>query len=731
METPPLSHESILAELEKILSSSAFTGAERSRTLLKFLVEQTVNDRADHLKEYTIGAEALGKGDSFDPRTDPIVRAEASRLRGRLERYYAVEGQADSVTVVLPKGSYVPRFESRVPQAAAAGPASAGAASARSARRVRLTWFAVGAAAGAATAAIWFSARPTPPAERPLMQFEVELKSRGALGSEVGSDVVLSPDGDRLVFVSRSSDGVARLNTRRLDQTTAKELPGTDGARGPFFSPDGQWVGFWATGSLKKTAIDGGSPVVLCEAADLSGGSWGDDGNIIAALSFGKLSKVPSSSGPSTVLADLMGESIDPRWPQVLPGGRYVLFTAVGPQGPNGARIEVLSLANGMRKILVRGGTYGRYLSGGYLTYVNQGTLFAVPFDLNLMEASPDAAAPVLDDVAYSSTFGFAQLDVSRTGTLVYRRSAARGQLIAAWIDKSGGTELLPMKPGQYTFPRLSPDGQRLALAVTDSGVTNIGIHERQSDRFTRLNSVPGEYSPTWSHDGRMLVVGSRTGLYWMMADGTGRPQLLLKSNTIQVPWSFTPDGTRLAYHELTPSTGFDLWTVPVRASENGLSAGTPERYLQTPAYETYPSFSPDGRWLAYGSGGFARWEVYVRPFPDDGSKGVQVSHGGGRIPRWLPNGRELLYRTDDQRIMVSTYSVKDGVFVVGKPKAWSSTQLADTGVLSNFDLDAEGTRAVGLMPAARPEDQQSPNHVTVALNFPDEVRRRVGRKPK
>jgi serine/threonine-protein kinase len=561
-----------------------------------------------------------------------------------------------------------------------------------------------------------------------LMQFEVELKSRGALGSDVGSDVVLSPDGNRLVFVSRSPDGVAHLNTRQLDQPTATELPGTEGARGPFWSPDGRWVGFWASGSLKKTAIDGGSPVVLCEAVDLSGGSWGDDGNIIAALSFGKLSMVPSSSGNSTILADLTAQSLDPRWPQILPGGKFVLFTAVGPQGPNGANIEVLSLAEGTRKVLVRGGSYGRYLSNGYLTYVNQGTLFAVPFDLNRTEVSPGAAVPVLDDVVYSSTFGFAQLDVSRTGNMVYRRSAARGQLIAAWFDRAGNVEPLPMKPGQYTFPRLSPDGQRLALAVTESGITNIWIQERQLQRFARLNSAPGEYSPTWSRDGRVLIVGSRTGLHWMTADGAGRPQVLVKSNTIAVPWSVTPDGTRLAYHELSPSTGFDLWTVPIRATANGLSAGEPQPFLQTPAYETYPSFSPDGRWIAYGSGGFGKWEVYVRSFADQRSKEVQISHDGGRIPRWLPNGHDLLYRTDDQRIMVSTYSVKDGTFVVDKPRPWASAQLGETGVLSNFDVDTDGSRALGLMPAAKPEDQQSANHVTVILNFSDEVRRRVNR---
>jgi hypothetical protein len=185
------------------------------------------------------------------------------------------------------------------------------------------------------------------------------------------------------------------------------------------------------------------------------------------------------------------------------------LFTAVGPQGPNAANVEALSLADGSRKGLVRGGTYGRYLSRRYLTYVNQGTLFAVPFDADRMEIQPRAAVPVLNDIVYSSTFGFAQLDVSRTGTLIYRRSAAHGELIAAWIDSSGRTEPLLTKPGQYTFPRLSPDGQRLGLAVTESGIASIWVYERQSGQFTRLNSSPAEYSPPGARTAAHLSSGA------------------------------------------------------------------------------------------------------------------------------------------------------------------------------------------------------------------------------
>jgi serine/threonine-protein kinase len=188
-----------------------------------------------------------------------------------------------------------------------------------------------------------------------------------------------------------------------------------------------------------------------------------------------------------------------------------------------------------------------------------------------------------------------------------------------------------------------------------------------------------------------MLIVGGLSGMRWLTPDGAHSGPLT-NSNAAQVPWSLSADGSRLAYHETSPVTGFDIWTVPVRENADGLTAGQPEVFLHTSAYETYPAFSPDGRWIAYGSGAFGTWEVYVRSFPDTGAPPVQVSRGGGRIPRWLPNRRELFYRTDDQQIMVSSYGVKNGVFVAGPPRPWPMLRLAETGVLSNFDIDADGT---------------------------------------
>jgi serine/threonine-protein kinase len=538
---------------------------------------------------------------------------------------------------------------------------------------------------------------------------------------------VISPDGTRLAFVIRGPDGFTRLATRRLDQGVVTEIPDTTGARVPFFSPDGAWVGFWAAGSLKKVAADGGAPVIVCEAVDLAGASWGDDGTIIAALGFGTLSRVPSSGGQPSIVVDLRKESIDPRWPQILPGGRHVLFTAVGPQGPNSASIDILSLDDGTRTPVVQGGTFGRY-ADGYLTYVNQGTLFAVPFDHHRIAPASATAIPVFSDVAYSSTFGFAQFDVSDTGTFVFRRRAARGQIVPTWIGP-GEAEPLRLKPGDYTFPRLSADATRLAFALADGGVTSIWVTDVHGGRTVRLNTGAAEFSPTWSVDGRLLVLGSRSGLFWIDAAGSNPVRQLTMSTALQVPWSFSSDGMRLAFHELDPRTGFDLWTVAVATTRGGLVASQPEPFLRTPAYETYPTFSPDGRWIAYGSGAYGRWDVYVRPFPDDGRGEVRISDAGGRIPYWMPNGRELIYRTDDQQLMVAAYSVKDDSFVAERPRPWAARVLADTGVIANFDIDPTGGRALALLPAGT-GDQQSSNHVTIRLNAANEVRRRLAVSP-
>lgn len=727
MDEPIVDRDRILQQLERVLSSTVFRRAERSSALLRFVVLRTLDGQADRLKEYTLGAEALGRGESFDPRSDPVVRAEASRLRTRLEQYYETTGSRDPVLVTLPKGTYVPQFAQR--PAAAEETANVRLPSSWSAPAQNLVyqWIPWACAVVAITlaAALWIRDRSRADTAAPHVWFEVELRSDGVLASDVGTAVVISSDGTRVVYVSRTGDGRTHLSTRRLDQPEAIRLPGTDGARGPFLSPDGRWVGFWADGKLKKVPVDGGSPVILCDASDLLGASWGEGDTIMAALGApGQLWRIPAEGGAPQVAIDISPESKGARWPQILPGGRFVLYTATAGAGADRATIEVQSIAGGNRKVLFSGGAFGRYLTSGHLTYVNQGTLYAMPFDLEQL-AVHGVAVPVLNDVSYSPLFGYAQVDVSETGTLVYRKGAESGLSVVDWIDRAGKRTPLLAKPGRYAWLRLSPDGRRLAVTATESGTGSILLYDIQKGETTRITNRPGDYTGlTWLRDGASLLFGGAGGMAWIPTNRSADSTDLMNVRVNQTPWSVAPDG-RLAYYERTPETGFDLWTVGLATRAAGLELDTPEPFLQTRAFEVYPSFSHDGRWISYASNESGAWEVYVRRFPDDGTK-VRVSSSGGSVPRWSSNGRELLYRTEAQQIMVVTYTSNGGTFVSTAPRPWTQQRLADTGVLPNFDTAPDGERVLALMPAARPEEQQSVNHATFVLNISEEIRRRT-----
>jgi eukaryotic-like serine/threonine-protein kinase len=728
MDEPLIDRDGVLEQLDRVLSSALFRRAERSSALLRFIVEQTLDGHADRLKEYTLGAEGLGRGDSFDPRTDPVVRAEASRLRTRLEQYYETIGSRDPVRLFLPKGTYVPQFTSPPasiqdadsPKARARFPAISGISISH-----WVPW-SVAVVAVALAAAGWSRAVRHTNMPAPFAQFEVELESDGVLASDVGTAVVLSPDGTRIVFVSRTEDGRTHLSTRRLDQPAASPLPGTEGARGPFVSPDGRWVGFWADGKLKKISVEGGSPVILCDATDLLGASWGDEDTIVAALGApGKLWRIPAGGGTPQVTIDLSAESRLVRWPQILPGGKFVIYTATTGTGADRATIEVQSLQGTDRKVLVTGGAFGRHLTSGHLAYVNQGTLYAVAFDLQTLTVV-GMPVPVLDDVSYSPLFGYAQVDVSQTGTLVYRKDPGGGLSVVDWIDRAGQRATLLEKPGRYAWPRLSADGKRLAVTATESGAGNILVYDMESRDTTRITTRPGDYTGlTWLTDGSSLLFGGANGMAWIPSDRPGNPTPVTDVRVNQTPWSMAPDGRRLAYYDRDPETGFDLWTVAIKRQDDGLHFEAPTPFLQTAAFEVYPSFSPDGRWIAYASNESGAWEVYVRRFPDHGMK-VRVSSSGGSVPRWSPNGRELVYRTESQRIMVVAYTPHRDTFVPSTPTPWSQHSLADTGVLPNFDVAADGERVLALMPASPPEEQQTVNHVTFMLNVSEDIRRRM-----
>jgi Tol biopolymer transport system component len=316
-----------------------------------------------------------------------------------------------------------------------------------------------------------------------------------------------------------------------------------------------------------------------------------------------------------------------------------------------------------------RGGYFGRYLAtsnrAGQLVYVHEGTLLGVPFDLDRLEVR-GAPSPLLQDVAGDPSFAGGQFDVSRNGTFVYLggKSLAAGWPLV-WLDSTGKTEPLLASPGAYYTPRLSPDGKRLAVSVN---LNAIGVYDSQRDTMTPLTFKP-QFSlfPVWTPDGKHIVfavaAGASSTLQWIRSDGAGERQPLLESKIDLRPYSFSPDGKRLAFAEGSLETGLDLWMLPLDLSDpDHPKAGKPELFLRTATDEYEPAFSPDGQWIAYRSVATGVGEVYVQPFPGPGGQWL-ISTGGGNHPVWSRNGRELFYQGPDYRIMVATYSAKGDSF--------------------------------------------------------------------
>ena len=485
---------------------------------------------------------------------------------------------------------------------------------------------------------------------------------------------------------------------------------------------------------MRKISVEGGTEIALCDAGgSYTGADWGEDGNIVASLSpRAGLLRVPSAGGTPVPITQLQGGERTHRWPQTLPGGKAVLFTVPNSlTGYDDASIDVVTVADHSRKTLQRGATFGRYLtvsgSKGYLTYVNRGTLFAVPFELEKLETR-GSPIPVLQQVSYSPAYGSAKLSFSRTGTLVYRSrdiDAPHGAI--QWLDADGKTQPLLDKPGIFINPRLSPDGERLAIADVSLTDTGIWIYDLRRGTLARLAVGQGYRSPVWAPDAKYVVFHSPAGIFWIRADGGGKPEPLVPSKESVFPTSFSPDGKRLAFHQSGPQ-GWNLWTVLVERGPNGLTAGKPEPFLQTPFEELDASFSSDGRWLAYSSNESGNSQVYVRAFPDKGSR-WQISSDGATSPIFSRNRRELFfYNTSEDRIMVVSYSAKLDTFVAEKPRVWSAQGIAmalNAVVGAQYDVAPNGKRIATNNYAGGPAQQDS-GKVIFLENFVDELQRRV-----
>jgi serine/threonine-protein kinase len=608
----------------------------------------------------------------------------------------------------------------------------------------KLPWITATALGVALGIALWAPWRSTKPSNSPLLRLDVDLGADVSLPAPAasGSDVAISPDGTRLAYVSGKP---TRLFLRRLDQPKPAELPGTNEASYPFFSPDGQWVGFRAGTKLHKVSVEGGAVVPLVEIglSNFAGASWGEDGSIVLSEAVGKgLMRIPAGGGPPETLAALGHGELALGLPQILPGGKAILIQVNSGFEPDKNNVEVLTLADRRRKVVVRGGASARYVGtpggAGYLIYLNRATLFAIPFDPDKLETR-GAAVAILDDVAYESLVGTGQFAFSPApfghGTLVERRNTGRSSEVMklVWVDPlsngGGKKEPLPIKPGLYSSISLSPDGKRIALSGTQGDKTDLWIYDLQRDVMTRLTFGGGAYdSPVWGPDGQNIAFTSMgTGIFLTRADGASQPRLLLAGKEVY-PIAFTPDGKWLVY-DLFEGGSSQIWTAPLEVEGGQLKAGKPEPVLNGGFSALAWGLSPDGRWLAYNSNESGRNELYVQAFaPSSSAPGGkwQISDGGGGAAAvWSGNGHELLYVAGGS-IMAANYTVNGDMFVAEKSRVWIAKPGLRSPVWGPFGVTPDGKRVLLLTPAQSEEEIKPEHEVVFFLSFLDELRRRV-----
>jgi Tol biopolymer transport system component len=563
--------------------------------------------------------------------------------------------------------------------------------------------------------------------------------------TSLGPSAILSPDGRTFAFVAQPAEGAkTQLYVQTLGQPHATLQTGTEGADSPFFSPDGKWIGFFAGAKLKKIAMTGGPPVTICSVGiaegNARGATWAEDGNIFfspaARAALRRVSSAGGSPEPLTTLDSANGE-LTQRWPQALPGGRAVLFTAHSQTGDfEDANIVVQLLPDGPRRIVQRGGYNGRYLPSGHLVFMHGGTLFAVPFDLDRLRAT-GSPVPALDGIESMSAFGGAHFAFSAQGALLFVPGQGRGLSVPIqWMDRQGRTQMLRAVPAFYNRPRFSPDGHQLGLEVRDGPKYDVWIYDLERDEMTRVTSAAGNSNyPVWTPDGRRIAFASNRAdkatpnLYWQRADASTEAEPLTQSGHAQMPTSWHPGGLFLAFDEQNSPNNRDIMILPLEGDQaSGWRPGQPRAFLASSFDESHAAFSPDGRWLAYQSNESGRLEVYVRPFSGSGEK-RQVSSGGGLYPTWSRTRNELFYQNvTDWTLMAAAYTVDGDAFRAETPQLVGRIPRRGHG-MPGFDVHPDGQRFAVLKAIQEPDDSR-PDHVVLIPNFFDELRRIARRSP-
>jgi serine/threonine-protein kinase len=556
-------------------------------------------------------------------------------------------------------------------------------------------------------------------------------ESREPITRRDRTSIALTPDGRTLV-IRALGDITEQLWVRPLDKLEATPLSGTEGADSPFISPDGAWVGYRNGAELRKIPIAGGVASTITRipgetaAPRIYGASWGTGDLIVFATGDG-LWQVNAAGGESRRLTTIADTEYRHTLPHILPDGRSVLYTiAKAPFRWDDARIVVRALDGGEPKTVIENATDPRYVASGHLVFVRAATMMALPFDIDRLEVTGRPVS-LIENVMHAINAGntatesaAAQITVSSSGRLVY---ATGGPVpdpprALAWIDRSGTVEPLSLPERDYNTPRIAPDGRR--LAVTAGG--RIWVHDLQRGGLTAI--TPQKESAIWniwSPDGqRIAYTASGSHLSIRSSDGAGVADVLYSSITFPTPSSWSSDGRLLAMIDQAPATQSDIWIHDLADPKRSRRP-----YLQTPASEAFPEFSPDGKWMAYQSSESGRPEIYVQPYPGPGPR-VQISTEGGSAPAWTSNGAEIVYPapagTQTINMMAVAVKATGTVFSVDKPRQLFTGRFSFTGPARGYDVTADGRRF--LMVETRDAPPQPPVELVLVDNWFEELNR-------
>lgn len=593
--------------------------------------------------------------------------------------------------------------------------------------RSRRAWLAAAVAAPVAAALTWLISRPDIEPQ-PVTRSILSLPVGSVLSKGVTPSVAIAPDGRTVAYIAGEegttiafgSTWRAQLYLRALNELEGRPVPGSVGATMPFFSPDGNWVGFSVGEQLLKAPLSGGAPALIAKnlTTNVRGGSWGDDGKIVITISTDTgLSEVAQDSGEIASLTRIDRERRERthRLPDVLPGSRAVLFTlGTGDIGTwDEASIAVFSKDTGANRVLVEGGSNPRYSASGHLLYAREGAILAVPFDAETLQVR-GTPVTVVEGVSTSPIYGQAEFALSEDGTLVYAQGGPFGMRHRiVWVDREGRVEPLVEEERAYVQAMISPDDRSLAIWMEGAN-SSIWTYDISRGTLTRLAAGFENDFPLWTPDGRRVTFRSnRSGraereIFWQPVDGSSGAELLVPSAPGEVFPSWSPDGRVLAY-----SDGRDIYVFSMEKGES-------TKLLGGDFDEGFPAFSPDGRWLAYASNESGRWEIYLRAYPDLGRK-WQVSTDGGVEPRFRRDGRELFYRSGDELMVVEIEST--GEQLRRKPRVLFAKRSSEAYMYFNVASDG---RFVFIEDVST---KGPPREIVLVQNFFRELERLVPRR--